>query len=366
MTWASLPDPKGISRITLTWVPSSPKYVVYEADETTLCRELSLTSPDLEIAAPDRLVPLRPHPFANARRAFTRVADNVTETSLRVELPRGSRMIHFYAVVPVSGTGVEGSLPAAGNDYIAVATPVVQIPEPPTVIARDRAGTVSVRVDVSEMRVRVGRVEIFRALDAQHTVMPEHAGPPIAVLDAATAGVRDASGIHLEFTDTTPGKAWQSTFYRVVAWAEANPARGIHAGRSPSSRPVEVVITSNVPPTLTGLALEDNAAFPDHRLFSFATDASLQETPRGVHIFAVHAVMPDGSVVTRRMRGNALPLLAGAMPDPTAQPDSIFRHDATNPNVGRTYAWVPHDIAAVIAEITDPAGRATQAEKLPP
>lgn len=366
MTWSSLPDPKGISRITLVWAPSAPGYAVYEADETTLCRELSLASPDLEIAAADRLVALRPHVFTGARRAFTRVADNVTAASLRVELPRGSRMIHFYAIVPVSGTGVEGSLPSAGNDYIAVATPSAQIPEPPTLIARDRSGVVSVRVDVSEMRVRVGRVEIFRAPDAQRAIMPEHAGPPVAVLDAATSGVRDARGIRFEFEDTTPGKVWHSTFYRAVAWAEAHPERGVHAGRSPSSRPVEVVVTSNVPPTLTGLTLEDDAAFPDHRLVSFGTNASLQETPLGVHMFAVHVVMPDGSVATRRARGDALPLMTGAMPDPTAQPDSIFRHDVTEPNVGRTCAWVPDDIAAVIVEITDPAGRTIRDEILPP
>ena len=91
MTWASLPDPKGVSRITLAWSPSAPKYAVYAADETTLVRELGLASPDLEIAAADRLVTLRPHMFVNARRAFTRVADNVAGTTLPIELPRGSR-----------------------------------------------------------------------------------------------------------------------------------------------------------------------------------------------------------------------------------------------------------------------------------
>ena len=365
MTWASLPDPKGISRITIAWAPSAPKYAVYEADETALCRELSLASPDLEVPAADRLVALRPHAFAAARRAFTRVADNVTANSLAVALPRGSRMIHFYGVVPVSGTGVEGQLPAGGNDYIAVATPTAAIPELPELIARDRAGTVLVRVDVSEVRVRVGRVEIFRALDAQLAVMPEHAGPPIAVLDAATSGVRDGRGVHFEFLDSSPGKPWQSTYYRAVAWAEANPSRGIHGGRSPSSRAVEVVVTSTVAPALTALALEEDAAFPAHRLFSFATDVSLQQTPRGAHLFTVRIVMPDGSVATRRVRGDALPLLSGAFPGPDAQPDSIFRHDATNPGAGRTYAWVPHGIAAVVVEITDPSGRATRGEILP-
>ena len=46
-------------------------------------------------------------------------------------------------------------------------------------------------------------------------------------------------------------------------------------------------MTSNVPPTLTVLPLEDDAAAPDHRLLAFDTNASLQETPLGVHLFAV-------------------------------------------------------------------------------
>ncbi len=71
--------------------------------------------------------------------------------------------IHFYAIVPVSVTGVEGGLPSAGNDYIAVAVPDVQIAEPPTLIARDQGGVVSLRVEVAETRVPVSRVEIFRA-----------------------------------------------------------------------------------------------------------------------------------------------------------------------------------------------------------
>lgn len=365
MTWASLPDPKGISRLTFSWAPSAPTYAVYEADETTLCRELALASPDLEIAAADRLVALRPHVFGTARRAFTRIADNVTTTTLRVELPRGSRMIHFYAVVSVSGTGIESALPSAGNDYVAVAAPTVLVPEPPTLIARDRAGVVSLHVEVPETRVRVGRIEIFRAPNMQRAVMPEHAGPPIAVIDAAS-GTRAGGVISFDIDDSTPGRAWHSTFYRAAAWAEAHADRGVLSGRSPATRAIEVVVSSNVPPSLPPPELEDVAAFPDHWLVSFDSDASLEVTPRGVHSFAVSVVMPDASTATRRVRADALPLLSGTMPDPAAQPDSIFRHHPTNPLSGRTYAWVPREIAAVIVEITDPAGRTTRDEVTPP
>jgi hypothetical protein len=55
-----------------------------------------------------------------------------------------------------------------------------------------------------------------------------------------------------------------------------------------------------------------------------------------------------------------VPLLTGTLPLPAEQPDSIFRHDAINPRAGRTYAWVPREAIAVVAEIADPAGRTTR------
>jgi hypothetical protein len=359
MTWASIPDPKGVSRITLTWSPSAPRYAVYEADETTVCRELSLPSPNLELASADRLVALRPLPFGQARRAFKRIADNVAAPELRIELPRGSRMIHFYAVVPVSSTGAEGAFPSAGNDYIAVAAPLVQLPEPPALLARDQGGMVALRVDVPETRVRVGRIEIFRAPNRQRAVMPEHAGPPIAVVDAAS-GTRAGGGIHFEIVDPDPGTAWQSTFYRAVAWAEELPDRGLRGGRSVPSRAVEVVVSSSVAPPLADLTIVDVTGAPDHRLLSFQSDATLALTFRGAHVFAVQIVMPDASIVTRRARADTVPLLTGTLPLPAEQPDSIFRHDAVNPRAGRTYAWVPREAIAVIAEVADPAGRTTR------
>jgi hypothetical protein len=229
-------------------------------------------------------------------------------------------MIHFYAIVPVSVTGVEGSLPAAGNDYIAVATPSAQIPEPPTLVARDRSGRVSVRVDVPEMRVRVGRVEILRAPDAQRAIMPEHAGPPVAVLDAAPAGA-SARGIHFEFEDTT-GQDVESTFYRAIAWAEASD-RGLHPGarhrRDRSSRR-----HLQRSPTLTALTLRRRGV-SDHRR-GLRDERPLQETPR--RTCSRSRGLPDG--LAPAGRAGCLPLIAErCLPDGAT--DSIFRHHATDP-----------------------------------
>jgi hypothetical protein len=367
MVWASVPDPKGVARVTLTWSASAPRYAVYLADETAVCRELGLPSPDLEVSAADRLIGLRPQPFGQARRAFRRVADNVTTTALPVELERGSRMIHFYAVVSVSATGAEVPLPTEGNDYLAVAAPVARVPEVPKIVARDRGGVVALLVEVPETRVPVGRVEIFRAPSRHRAVMPEHAGPPIAVVGAAS-GVRAGGVIRFELEDPAPGVAWQSVFYRAVAWAETDTALGIFGGRSEPTRAVEVVVTSAAPPPLADLNLEDVAGVMDHRLVSFRSDATLARTPRGAHVFAVQVVMPDATVATRRAPADTLPLLSGAFPGPAVPPDPdiIFRHDPANPRSGRTYAWVPREATAVIVEVADPGGRTTRQTRTVP
>jgi hypothetical protein len=362
MVWSSLPDPKEISRITLAWAPSAPRYAVYEADETTLCRELALASPDLEIPPAERLVGLRPLPFDRARRAFKRIADGLTLPELRVELPRGTRMIHFYGIVPVSQTGAEGSLPSGGNDYLAVAAPVLRVPEPPALVARDRGGVVALRVDVAETRVRVGRIEVFRMPTRSRSVMVEHAGPPIAVLDES-AGERSHSRISFSLEDATPGTAWQSTFYRAVAWAESVATSGVHGGRSVPSSAVEIVPTSAAPPDLQDLTVEDVAGVLDHRLASFASAVPLASTGRGAHVFGLTVVMPDASVKTRRVSGPDLPLLSGVLPGPAEQADSIFRHDPADPRSGRNFAWVPRDAVAVVAEVADPSGRTSRSTR---
>ena len=67
-----------------------------------------------------------------ARRAFRRIAENLTAPELSVELPRGSRLIHLYGVTATSTTGAERSLPTGGNEYLAVATPQLAVPRCPS------------------------------------------------------------------------------------------------------------------------------------------------------------------------------------------------------------------------------------------
>jgi hypothetical protein len=274
-------------------------------------------------------------------------------------LPRGSRLIHFYGVSSVSATGVESELPDAGNAYFAVAAAAIVQPEIPQLIARNHDGAVRLHVEVPELRVRAGRVAIHRAPNRARALTPALAGPPIAVLDAST-GTRADGRLRLTFDDATPGTAWQSVFYRAVAHAETDLVRGIYGGASPATRAIEVVVSSVAAPSLTDRQSEEPASEPDHRLISFDTDVTLARTLRGVHRFTMQIIAADGSIETRRVDADALPLLTGPLPGPAEQAGTIFRHHATEPRTGRTYAWVRRDVQGVIIEIADPAGRTTR------
>jgi len=355
MQWASVPDPRGVARSELKWTGAAPLYAVYLADETALRRELDQLSADLETPAAERLVALRPLDFAAARRAFRRIADRVPAASLEIELPRGSNLIHFYGVVPISSTGVEGTLPASGNSYFAVAAPTVRIPEQPFVAARDRGGAVELSVEADETRVLAGRIEIYRAPSKHRSATVDMMGPPLAALDASL-GVRAGGKIRWELEDPTPGVPWQSVFYRVAAFGATDAARGEYSGRSLPSRAVEVVPTSPAPPPLSDLQVEDISGEPDQRLVSFLTDVSLARMPLGVHTFTVQTVGLDGSIATRRITGDAMGLFS-ALPPSAEQPDSIFRFDPANPRAGRTYAWVSRELRGVLIEVMDPYGR---------
>jgi hypothetical protein len=357
MWWASLPDARGVARSTLRWEGGAPAWVVYVADETAIRRELGLPSADLEQPAAERLPALRTLSFERARRAFRRLAGPLTAASLPIELPRGSQLIHFYGIAPVSGTGVEGPLPASANEYFAVAAVRRLAPETPIVIARDRGGVVQLTVEVPETRVPVDRIAIHRAPTIAAAAF-EFPGPPVAVLERA-AGVRSGERIRFGFEDLSPGRAWEAVYYRAVAWGATDLAAGVYGGASPTSRAVEVVVTSPAPPVLADLRIEELAEAPGHRLVSFVTDATIARTVRGAHVFAVQTVNSNATVGVRRVAADALPLLDGPLPGPGAQP-GIFRHHPTEPRAGRIHAWIPAHAVAVTVEVGDPAGRTSR------
>lgn len=355
MTWGSVPDPRGVSRMTLAWTGTAPRWAVVHADETAIRREAGLPSADLETSPADRLPALRPLTTASIRRAFRRVATDLRSPGLPIELPRGSNLIHFYGVVPISDTGVEGALPADGNGFVAIAAPRIVTPAEPRLVVQDRGGVVSITVEVSEEDAPVDRIEVLRTRRPASAAIPEEMGPPFAVRVTATDGVRLDGIVRFTFDDPTPGPAWRPVFYRCRAIAASDPVNGVIGGASPITRAMTVVPTATTPPPLAGLVVDPPGVDPDHRLVTFTSLVPLLRTNRGAHRFAIQMVGADASVTTRRVEADRV-VESATIPTATTSPDAVIRVDAT----GRTCTWVPHDVRAVIVEITDPTGQRTR------
>ena len=356
MVWASLPDPAGVSRVTLTWTGSAPSYVVYAADETAIARELGLPSPDLDVPAAQRLVALRSADLASARRAFRRVASAVTGNSHALELPRGSRLITFHAVVGVSANGVESAFPSASNDFLAVATPTLARPATPVLTARGGAGGVDLSITVSDRDVPVERVEVYRVVGRLRSGTIEAAGPPALVLPIS-AGTRSGDAVRWSVSDIDPLPAWRTLCYRAVAWAAGDPADGVVPGRSEPTGVAEAVVPAASAPEATDLRVDD-VGEPGLLLASAATAAPRERTPRGAHRVAVTVLGPGATVTVRRDELDRVPLVVGALP--AADGPVLFFHHPSDPAQARLSTRVPDDTVALTIEVADPARRTTR------
>lgn len=361
MQWASLPDPSGRSRATLRWDGPAATWSVYVADETAVARELGIPSPSLDTPAAVRLVPLRSVDFGAARRAFRRVAENLTAPELAVELPRGSRLIHFYGIAPVSSTGAERALPIDANDYLAVATPVLATPETPVIRGRPAGEGVQLEVRVPAGPVAVGHVVVTRVGRRRLAGSPESARAPLITLPA-TAGSLDGAELVWRVDDPAPPPAWVPHYYSAAAWGAEDRAQGVLAGRSAPSATVEIAARSAVPPDLSGLLIAP-APTPGEHVVSFATSAPLLRTTSGAHRFALTTITGPAAapeIATRRIGADAITTITGALPDgATAPPLFLHRPDDASPS--RVTAVVAGPILAVTAEVADPAGLVSRA-----
>ncbi len=359
MQWSSIPDPQGISIAALNWNPSAPRYAVYCADESAIAREFDLPSPDLEISPSDRLPHLRLLNMRNARRAFTRVATNISANTYNVVLPKNSKSIHFYGIVPISATGVEGKLSGQANDYFAVAAPVIKTPEIPLLIARFKNEAFQLTVKVDESKVPVSKIEIYRAPTSIRAVQLESMGPPVMTIHESDE-LRSGNVITWSIQDSFSGSPWQAVYYRAVAYGRTIPERGNYGGKSQPSPAAEVVRISTTPPSLIDLHVETDLDFPTFRLLSFLTNAPLHRTSNGVHQFNLKIYATDMSFTMRSAQANEVKLYSTTFPDPPDEPNTFFRHDPLNPQTGRTFAWIPADWKTVLVEIIDPSGKTTK------
>ena len=122
--WATLRDSSGISRAVLIWPASGDVagYVLYEATETTLLAALGQQVPETTEAFTTRLALLRNKNLSAQRRNFRRVHKELILTnSWEVELPRGSTVMHFYAITAVSRNQIESAWPQDSKQFIAIA-----------------------------------------------------------------------------------------------------------------------------------------------------------------------------------------------------------------------------------------------------
>ena len=356
MVWASLPDPAGVSRVTLAWTGSAPSFVVYAADETAIARELGLPSPYLDVPPAQRLVALRSADLASARRAFRRVASAVTGHSYAVALPRGSRLITFHAVVGVSANGVESAFPAASNDFLAVATPALARPATPVLTAHGSPAGVDLAIEVSERDAAVDRVEVYRVVGRRRSGSVESAGPPALMLPAA-AGTRSGDTLRWTVPDPDPLPPWRTVCYRAVAWAAGAAAVGVVPGRSDPTAVAEAVVPAPSPPEASDLRVDDLGE-PGLLLASAATTVSRERTQRGPHRIAVTVLGPGATVTVRRDEADRIPLVVGPLPG--ADGPELFFHHPSDPAQARLATRVPDDTVALTIEFADPARRATR------
>jgi len=140
--WASLPDVARVSRTVLSWKTSSgvKGYALYEATETTLLAALGLPGPDTSRPFTDRLAVLRAANLPALRSVFRRVQEALIppaapNTTFEVALPRGSSVMHFYAVTAMSPNQQESDWPPNSKQFIAVAAPRLAVPSAPAMDA---------------------------------------------------------------------------------------------------------------------------------------------------------------------------------------------------------------------------------------
>jgi hypothetical protein len=375
MVWSSLPDAKGFARANLSW-PISPgvSYVLYAADETSVRRELAnlpggFPSADLRERPHARLLTLRNLPVVvpnqrppDFRRAFKRIADEVTSSPYEVELPKGSKLIHFYVLLGRSASGVESPFPTQSNDWLAVATPRAKIPNAPRIHARPSSQGVRIEVMLDPGQVGPLRVDLHRTASASNSTTLDHMGPPLSSSNVPTASAgwtisgNASDGYQLIYVDTTVPEDWSPRWYRAVVWSATNTQTGDLAARSEPSPASIAARKSSGPPTL--LAPSATRVGPSNRiLVRWSCALPLERSPLGIASYDVSG--RTGTIEARsRLGSDAIATYIGALPE-LGHATPVFRHHLNNPSLATYCAWLdlPPGAAQVTIQAVDPAGR---------
>jgi hypothetical protein len=357
--WASTPDTSGVSRAVLGWagVPNVSGYVIYEATETALLGALSLPGPDPSRSYVDRLADLRARDLPALRQVFRRVNQQlITSAGFEVELPRGSKVIHMYAVTAIGNNQVESSFPSSSHGFFAVATPQAPVPAPPWVAVQDdsRPGQPALHVTVNVQETpAVSQIELYRTTDDAMALAADTMGRPIAMLTPA-------HGI-ASFDDTAVPGGWSRVWYRAVAWTATDAQLGLVATRSAASNAATVLALPQAGPAVSDLTLDEPGSTATDALASWKTSAPAGTSPLGPHT----AVVTVGAAGLVAMRATAeldsVPTFGSPAELPPADPGHRGIFLVGTATSYRLYAWLPKPAAGqqstVTVKIIDPLGR---------
>lgn len=374
--WASLSDITGVSRAQLRWSGDSSiaGFALYEATETTLLAALGLPGPDTSKPFTDRLAVLRAANLSALRSAFRRVRKELIpattpQTVYEVALPRGSTVIHFYAVTAMSHNQVESSWPDNSKKFIAVAAPQLAVPAAPSLELE--AAPVPKTVQASaNLHIRLGhgvaaeKVELYRAANEKLAANVDSMGPPIATLQVA--------GPEISFTDNTLTSGWRCVWYRAVAWSARDDQRGVIEARSPASSAVSLLLTPNSPPEVIDLRVNESGSSNSEVWISWTSHAPVTVTPLGPHNIVLETCDTAGVTTTRmKERLDAVTAVDNLSDLPPVEPGGCAIFRVGEAGSYRMYAYVPRPAAdqafSVAVKIIDPLGRIGRASaNVPP
>ena len=364
LLWASLPDPKGVSRVRLSWAATAGvRYAIYGGDETALRRELGLAAADLQTRAHERLPALRWQSGAGLRRALRRVAEGIAGGEHELELPRGTSLIHFFVVVGLSESGVESVFPSDTDDWFAVAVPRLAPPTAPQIrVGPDPAG-IAVDLELPPSHVAPARVELYRSRNEAAAAELGSMGPPLVsfALSSPPAGWIHTdlgdNGHRLRFVDDGASEDWRGHWYRATSWSASDASSGQLATRSESSRATAGARPAPSGPSITSVsASRPTPGGP--LLLRWSTDLPLVQSPLGAAEISLVAERA-GDRLLREAQIGVLRGYVGALPDPAEAP-AVFRHHASDPELADYAAWIdfgPGDPVDLQLLVRDPAGR---------
>ena len=238
-SWASLPDATGVSRFTLNWpaIAGAAGYIVYEATETAL---LDADQSGTDLSAPHyvRLAELRRRNLSGKQRSFRRLNESLeTGTSYEVVLPRGSRVIHVFAVTTMSANRIEGPWPHDARMFFTVAAPrIARRPAPGIAVAPGVGGLGGMVVTVDLAGTPSGRIDLYRT-----------------IVEAAAADVGSMGPVHasraggagtVSFVDV-PLLGQHRYFYRAIVWSMRDDLLGLVESGSRASPAVSITVRSD-------------------------------------------------------------------------------------------------------------------------